>query len=73
VLGEIFDASGALLATFDTNDRRSLIDKYGARFYHAGPTKEVVMVAKGPTAGSLCPSRWCRYLIRSGIRELAPS
>jgi len=48
VLGESFDASGALLATFDTNDRMSLIDKYGARFYHASPTKEVVMVAKGP-------------------------
>jgi len=54
VLGESFDASGALLATFDTNDRMSLIDKYGARFYHASPTKEVVMVAKGPHGLAAC-------------------
>ena len=46
MLGETFDASGALLANLDTNDRMSLIDKYGARFYHAGPTKKVIMVAK---------------------------
>ena len=53
LLGEAFDASGPLLATFDTNDRMSLIDKYGARFYHAAPTREVVMVGNGPQGWQL--------------------
>ena len=47
-LGESFDASGPLLATFAAYDRVSLIDKYGARFYHGAATKVAVTVVKGP-------------------------
>jgi hypothetical protein len=38
-LGESFNADGALLQTFNTWDRASLINKYGADFFHAAPTK----------------------------------
>jgi hypothetical protein len=48
-LGEIFDASGASVKSFNTWDRSKLIDKYGANFYHADPKKEAVLMNKGDT------------------------
>jgi hypothetical protein len=44
--GDLFDAAGAAVRGFNTWDRTTLIDKYGANFYHAGPTKAVVALVK---------------------------
>ena len=46
-LGDMFDASGALLKGFNTWDRSVLIDKHGANFYHADPTKVVISAGRG--------------------------
>ncbi len=49
-LGESFDASGNLLKGFNTWDRATLIQKYGADFYNAGPatvTVNLVNTSKG--------------------------
>lgn len=46
-LGQSFDASGPFVSKFNTFDRVSLIDKYGARFYHQAPTKVTVALVKG--------------------------
>ena len=46
-LGELFDASGSLVKSFNTWDRATLISKYGANFYHAEPTKVALTLAKG--------------------------
>ena len=43
-LGEMLDASGPLVKSFNTWDRGTLIDKYGAKFYHGAPTKAVVAI-----------------------------
>jgi hypothetical protein len=45
-VGELFDASGPLVKGFSTWDRATLIDKYGAKFYHGEPTKAVVSVVR---------------------------
>lgn len=45
--GELFDASGSLVKSFNTWDRATLISKYGANFYHAEPTKVALALAKG--------------------------
>jgi predicted transcriptional regulator len=45
-IGEYFDASGGKLSDFNTWDRMSLIDKYGARFYEEPPTTVTVAMAK---------------------------
>lgn len=45
-LGEDFDAAGSLVGGFNTWDRVSLIDKYGARFYHEAPTKVAIALVK---------------------------
>jgi hypothetical protein len=45
-LGEVFDASGPLVKSFNTWERGTLIDKYGAKFYHADPTKTTLTLAK---------------------------
>lgn len=45
-LGNLFDASGSLLKSFNTWDRATLIDKYGANFYHADPTKVQIVLSK---------------------------
>ena len=45
-LGNLFDASGSLLKSFNTWDRATLIDKYGANFYHADPTKVQIVLGK---------------------------
>jgi hypothetical protein len=38
-LGEILDASGSMVKSFNTWDRATLIQKYGANFYHGAPTE----------------------------------
>jgi len=53
-LGNLFDASGSLVKSFNTWDRATLIDKYGANFYHADPTK-VQMVLSKPDQGPWQP------------------
>jgi hypothetical protein len=45
-LGNLFDASGSLVKGFNTWDRAALIDKYGANFYRAEPTKVAVVLVK---------------------------
>jgi hypothetical protein len=45
--GELFDASGDSLKSFNTWDRSKLIQKYGADFYHAAPTKVLLHMEKG--------------------------
>jgi hypothetical protein len=44
--GDLFDAAGPAVKRFNTWDRSTLIDKYGASFYHAAPTKVVVALVK---------------------------
>jgi hypothetical protein len=45
-LGEGFDAAGSGLTGLNTWDRATLIDKYGARFYHEPPTQVTVNLMK---------------------------
>ena len=45
-LGNLFDATGSLVKSFNTWDRATLIDKYGANFYHADPTKVQIVLSK---------------------------
>jgi hypothetical protein len=46
-LGNLFDASGSLVKGFNTWDRATLIQKYGADFYHGDPTKVTLSMMKG--------------------------
>ncbi|HZQ70746.1 MAG TPA: hypothetical protein VFA68_19620 [Terriglobales bacterium] len=46
-LGNLFDASGSLVKGFSTWDRATLIQKYGADFYHGEPTKVTLAMMKG--------------------------
>lgn len=45
-LGDIFDASGPTVKSFNTWDRSTLIEKYGANFYHAAPTEVTIALTK---------------------------
>ncbi|HXY03201.1 MAG TPA: hypothetical protein VEI49_06450 [Terriglobales bacterium] len=45
-MGELLDASGPTVKSFNTWDRSTLIDKYGANFYHAAPTQVTISLAK---------------------------
>jgi len=45
-VGELLDAGGPLVKSFSTWDRASLIDKYGAKFYHGDPTKAAINVVR---------------------------
>ena len=45
--GDLFDAAGPAVKGFNTWDRSTLIDKYGANFYHAAPAKVTVLLVKG--------------------------
>ena len=45
-LGELFDASGPMVKSFNTWDRATLIQKYGANLYHAGPTTVTLAVMR---------------------------
>jgi hypothetical protein len=46
-LGNLFDASGSMVKEFNTWDRATLIQKYGADFYHGDPTKVTLAMMKG--------------------------
>ena len=46
-MGELLDAAGPTVKSFNTWDRGALIDKYGAKFYHAAPTKATMFFTKG--------------------------
>ena len=46
-LGNLFDASGSMVKGFNTWDRATLIQKYGANFYHSDPTRVVIALVKG--------------------------
>ncbi len=45
-LGELFDAAGPAVKGFNTWDRATLIQKYGADFYHAAPTEVTIALLK---------------------------
>ncbi|MGZ4731632.1 MAG: hypothetical protein ACXVZH_05770, partial [Terriglobales bacterium] len=45
-LGEMFDASGPLVKSFNTWERGALIEKYGANFYHSEPVKTTLALEK---------------------------
>jgi len=45
-LGELFDASGPLVKSFNTWERGALIEKYGVDFYHAEPASTTLALAK---------------------------
>jgi len=45
--GDLLDAGGADVKAFNTWDRATLIDKYGAKYYHAEPQKAVLAFSKG--------------------------
>ena len=44
--GDLLDAAGPAVKQFKTWERVTLIDKYGAAFYHGDPTKVVVTLVK---------------------------
>jgi hypothetical protein len=46
-LGEIFDASGPQVQSFNTWDRGTLIDKYEVKFYHGAPTRASLACVHG--------------------------
>lgn len=48
-LGDLFDASGDMVRSFNTWDRATLIQKYGADFYHAAPTEVTLSLVKADT------------------------
>lgn len=45
-LGDLLDAAGPTVKSFNTWDRATLIDKYGANFYHSAPTVVTISLAK---------------------------
>lgn len=45
-LGDIFDASGETVKSFNTWERATLIQKYGVEFYHGNPTKTTVTLVR---------------------------
>jgi hypothetical protein len=44
--GDMFDAAGPAVKAFNTWDRSTLINKYGAHFYHEAATKVVLALMK---------------------------
>ena len=44
--GDLFDASGPAVKAFNTWDRSTLIDKFGAAFYQGDPTKVTIVLSK---------------------------
>ena len=48
-MGELFDAAGPMVKSFNTYERSTLIEKYGAAFYHDPPTKVVLAMTKSDT------------------------
>jgi hypothetical protein len=48
--GDLFDAAGPAVKAFGTWDRTTLIDKNGAAFYHAAPTKVTLILVNRDNA-----------------------
>jgi hypothetical protein len=46
-LGDIFDASGPEVQSFNTWDRGTLIGKYNVKFYHGAPTHTTLACVRG--------------------------
>ena len=42
----MFDAAGGQVKVFNTWDRATLIEKYGADFYHGDPTRATVNLVR---------------------------
>jgi hypothetical protein len=45
-LGNVFDAGGSLVKSFNTWERQTLINKYEVDFYRAGPTKSTLALVR---------------------------
>lgn len=45
-LGDVFDAGGPLLKSFNTYERQTLINKYGADFYHGNATSTTIALMR---------------------------
>jgi len=45
-MGELFDAAGSQVKSFNTWERSTLIEKYGAKFYHSDPTRAAIACAR---------------------------
>jgi predicted transcriptional regulator len=45
-VGDLFDASGTALKSFNIWDTQTLIEKYGANFYHGSPSKTTVTLVR---------------------------
>src|SRR5579864_1059070 len=55
-MGDLFDAGGPLVKSFNLWDRQTLINKYESDFYHGNPTKSTLALArtdKGWKLGSI--------------------
>lgn len=50
-LGDIFEASGPTVKSFNTWDRATLIQKYGVNFYHAAPAEVTLALMKTDNNG----------------------
>jgi hypothetical protein len=45
-LGDVFDAGGPLVKSFNLWDRQTLINKYEAEFYHGDPTRSTIALVR---------------------------
>ena len=45
-LGDVFDAGGPMVKSFNTWERQTLINKYAAAFYHGEPTRSTLALAR---------------------------
>jgi len=45
-LGDVFDAGGSLVKSFNLWERQTLINKYNADFYHGDPTRSTLVLAR---------------------------
>jgi hypothetical protein len=45
-LGDVFDAGGSLVKSFNMWDRQTLINKYEADFYHGGPARSTIALTR---------------------------
>lgn len=45
-LGDVFDAGGSLVKSFNLWERQTLINKYNADFYHGDPTRSTIILAR---------------------------
>ena len=54
-MGELLDASGPLVKSFSTWDRATLIDKYGAKFYHGETNKVTTAYVRGDKGWQIAP------------------